>query len=153
MSYKKLNKQLTQIQLFIQDDDRVNTNVSTASTYWHIEHCLKIIDGVITILQQANPADHKPTFSVMKMVVMTTGYIPRGKARAPKETTPDGTPTKAKIKAMCDQALVKLETLKTVPQAACFKHPLFGWLRKKESLRFLGIHTAHHLKIIKDIVR
>jgi hypothetical protein len=33
-----------------------------------------------------------------------------------------------------------------------FEHPYFGKLKLKETIRFLEIHTTHHLSIIEDIV-
>lgn len=34
---------------------------------------------------------------------------------------------------------------------AFFEHPLFGVLNKKDTMKFLKMHTTHHLKIIQDI--
>lgn len=33
-----------------------------------------------------------------------------------------------------------------------FTHTLFKQLNKKQTLKFLGLHTNHHLKIVKDIL-
>jgi hypothetical protein len=34
-----------------------------------------------------------------------------------------------------------------------FTHPIFGDLNTEQTFKFLGVHTNHHLKIIKDIVK
>ena len=45
-----------------------------------------------------------------------------------------------------------IKGLETVSKDHFFPHPYFGNLKKKETIRFLEIHTNHHLKIIRDII-
>ncbi len=151
MGPKKLKTQLQQLLRYIEAGDKENKKVSHASTYWHIEHCLKVVDGIVTLLEQSTPADFKPQFSLMKIFILTTGYIPRGKGRAPKQTMPDDLSTKITLKAMHEQVRLQVLKLPDIPATSCFKHPAFGYLNKKQTIRFIGIHTSHHLKIMKDI--
>ena len=39
------------------------------------------------------------------------------------------------------------------PEGVYFKHFIFGMLSKKQTLRFLEMHTKHHLKIVRDILK
>jgi hypothetical protein len=69
---------------------------------------------------------------------MATGYIPRGKGRAPKQSIPEQAIDKAPLTAMCKQAGLQIDRLEDFLATACFKHPLFGWLNKKTNSRFCG---------------
>ncbi|WP_053404293.1 hypothetical protein [Persicobacter sp. CCB-QB2] len=48
----------------------------------------------------------------------------------------------------CQKALLLLDSL---PARAHFRHPYFGVLNKEESIRFMTIHSRHHLSIVQDI--
>jgi hypothetical protein len=82
---------------------------------------------------------------------MNTGYIPRGKGRAPQHTLPQEKITKEELLVHLKKAKDASRNLKDLTVGKTFKHPLFGWLNLKESSRFMKIHTHHHLKIIRDI--
>ncbi len=40
-----------------------------------------------------------------------------------------------------------------LPENVYFNHHVFGMLTKKQTLRFLEIHTKYHLKIVNDILK
>jgi hypothetical protein len=44
-----------------------------------------------------------------------------------------------------------IEKMKHLPKNAFFKHPFFDHLNKKDTYKFLQLHTIHHLKIIEEI--
>lgn len=153
MGIKNLEKQLKQLLKYIEASDKENREISAASIYWHIEHCLKVVSGVIIMLEQSSPNDFKPKFSIPKVFILATGVIPRGKGRAPKQTIPENLSTKVTLIAIHEQVRLQLLRLHDISSTSCFNHPVFGWLNKKQTVRFIGIHTNHHLKIIKDITR
>ena len=43
--------------------------------------------------------------------------------------------------------------LENISKDHYFEHPFFGKIKRKETIRFLEIHTNHHLKIIDDILK
>src|SRR5690625_7707787 len=63
-------------------------SISAKGVDWHIYHALLVISGICYLLKQSNPKDYQPKFNFLKLVIMTTGSIPRGTARAPKEVVP-----------------------------------------------------------------
>ena len=46
-----------------------------------------------------------------------------------------------------------LESFNDLEKNSFFIHPLFKQLNKKQTIKFLKLHTNHHLKIIKDILK
>ena len=42
---------------------------------------------------------------------------------------------------------------KEILPKAHFRHPIFGTLTREQSRHFIQIHTEHHLKIIRDILK
>lgn len=45
-----------------------------------------------------------------------------------------------------------LQMIKNLPSQSYIEHPYFGHLDVKQTLKFLKIHTQHHLKIARDIL-
>jgi len=52
-----------------------------------------------------------------------------------------------------EHAKQALKIIDSLPNKVYFKHPYFGHLNKPKSIRFLAIHTRHHLKIMAKIVK
>lgn len=153
MTQSKLLKQLEVLNTYIDRDDFTNLAVSKASSYWQVAHSLRVLHDVTNLLLVANPIDYEPKWSFLKLVIMTTGIIPRGKVRAPKQTAPVVTYPKEDLKRLYNDTKAALNKLNTIPEVACFKHPFFGWMRKNETVKFMAIHTKHHLKILRDMSR
>lgn len=149
----QLNKQLTEIKSLIQKGDLVNDKISKKGTYWHIDHSLQILNSICEVLEHSNPGDYQPKFSFTKFVIMKTGYIPRGKGRAPKQTLPQNIKTKEELLTELDDAVTAIKNLDALPSNKTFRHPLFGWLNLEDTIKFMGIHTHHHMKILRDIVK
>ncbi|MFS4482517.1 DUF1569 domain-containing protein [Hyunsoonleella sp. 2307UL5-6] len=101
----------------------------------------------------SNPSDYKRDFKPIRTVLFTLGFIPRGKGKAPKHVLPPEDVTEADLKQQLAQAKKYLENIKELPKTSHFKHFLFGVLSKKQTIRFLVIHTNHHLKIVREILK
>ena len=129
-----------------------NERVSGGSVGWHLDHTLKVVNGVLDILNKTKPENFKKEFKLSKLVIFSLGFIPRGKARAPKIVLPPETILESDLKSQLLVAYEKLNFIKNIHPKAYFKHHIFGTLDKQQTLRFLEIHTKHHLKIVKDIL-
>ena len=149
---QKLHKQLDELESFIPQLDVRNEAISASTVGWQIEHDLLVISSVIEGVKRSDPASYKWRFKPLKYVILWRGVIPRGKVGAPKVVTPgEITPESLQAHiALCRQRLAELEQVRNDHY---FTHPFFGDLKKKETLRFLYVHTEHHLKIIKDILQ
>ena len=147
-----LNNVLSQIEENIPFKDTENPAISKATVGWHLDHTLKVFNAVCEWTINSNPKDYKWKFNYWRAILFPLGYFPRGKVKAPKYVLP---PENIELEDLNTQLLAAkkyVETLKALPKSAYFKHFIFGMLPKKQTLRFLQMHTNHHLKIVKDIL-
>lgn len=149
----ELEKLLQKIESLLPQIDQVNLQVSKASVGWHLEHSLLIINSSLKGLTMTNPNDYKPKSSIKKFVFLNFGVIPQGKIKAPIQFVPLETPTKESIGKLITMAKERLSGIEVLPEKAFITHPFLGDFDKKTTLKFLGLHTNHHLKIIDDILK
>ena len=148
-----LHNLLLQLENHIPNLDKTDSRVSNSTIGWQIDHCLLVINGVISQLENSNPTEFQPKWNFNKFMVFTTGKIPRGKARAPKTVTPIDVATSEELKSKIEIAKNNILKLTSFPEKSFFKHPYFNDLNAKQTEKFLAIHTKHHLKIIQDIFK
>lgn len=147
-----INASLRELKKHLQNADALNTSISQKSIYWHIDHILMVIIGVLEGLHNSNPSDYRPQFNIMRSLVLLTGYIPRGKAPAPEAVIPKtDRPDIETLITKLHHALNALKEAEKFDNKTFFTHFSLGQFNKKQTLRFLSIHTHHHLKIIRDI--
>ncbi|MDO1501835.1 DUF1569 domain-containing protein [Winogradskyella maritima] len=149
---KAVQKQLSEIENHITKATTENKAVSKSNIAWHLDHSLKVVNGVAGLLQQSDPEGFKPNFSAMRLYCFTFNYIPRGKGKSPKAVLPPEIITAEDLKKQVNYAKSELQHVIDLPKTANFKHPYFGQLNKQQTLRFLKLHTEHHLKIVRDIL-
>jgi hypothetical protein len=150
---ENIQTQLQKIESLISKIDVTNEKVSKASVGWHLEHSLLILNGSLKGLTMTSPENYRPKFSIKKFVFLNFGLIPRGKIKSPKQFIPLEMPTKESVEKLLNLAKEKLEIVKSLPPKSFITHPFLGDLDKKTTLKFLGLHTNHHLKIIDDILK
>jgi hypothetical protein len=129
-----------------------NAQISTAHVGWHIQHSLLVINNVIKGLKQSDPKTYQWKFNLNKTLIFTLGKIPRGKGKAPKGVQPLEEITQSLLLESIAKAKVNIASLSNVHKNQYFLHPYFGHLNVKPTIKFLKIHTKHHLKIINDIL-
>jgi hypothetical protein len=146
-----LNQLLSQIEKNIPNKALKNLSVSKSDIGWQLDHALKVFNAVSEWTENSNPADYRRKFSFWRSVLFPLGYFPRGKVKAPKYVLPPEIIETKDLKNQLQTARVHILKLETLPKKAYFKHFIFGMLSKKQTLRFLEMHTKHHLKIVRDI--
>lgn len=124
----------------------------------HIEHltqaCAATGMGMERALQEGpKPVPGKPKLAAY--VLLTFGFIPRGKGKAPSHVIPQGVDGDALRQAL-DRESQRLTDLKPrlgelQESGWRLKHPIFGPLSPFQWLRFTEIHIQHHRKVIADI--
>ena len=148
-----LHHLLLQLENHVPNLEKTNPNVSISTVGWQIDHCLLVINGIISQLEISNPTEFQPKWNFPKFMVFTTGKIPRGKAKAPKVVIPTHVANQEELKAKLEAAKNNILKLNSFSKNQFFKHPFFKDLNVKQTEKFLTIHTKHHLKIIEDILK
>jgi len=142
-----------ELESYIPVKDKRNAKVSTSDVAWQIDHSLKVFNLVSETLLKSNPIDYKSKFNKWRLLLFTIGYFPRGKVKAPKFVRPPEIISIEDLTSQLQLAYQNIENLKSADKHAHFKHFIFGVLHKKRTIRFLQLHTNHHLKIIRDILK
>ena len=152
---KKLDRIVKEIENNIEFHENVNKSVSQVSVGWQLEHMMLVIANVVAALEKSNRVDYKLKYKAIRFFIMATGKIPRGKGRAPKGVTPVEE-TARTIENLNDQLeKVRMSVLKLakLDKHNFFTHPYFGNMKRDAAIKFLRIHSNHHLKIVHDILK
>jgi len=152
-STKTLENKLNQIESYLSNHNLKNTKVSKVTVGWQLDHSLKVINAVVTTMQNSDPKLYKDNFSFLGKVLLKLNYFPKGKARAPKHIMPPETVSKAAIISQLALAKEHIKQIESLDENVFFKHPMFGNINKKRVVPFLNTHTNHHLKIVKSILK
>jgi len=149
---KKLEIIIAHLESHIPKHAYRNPEISKGSVGWHIEHALLTLNAVIDTMSRSDPAKYKKTFDIRRTVVMTMGKIPRGKAKAPAAVQPTLNFNAETLEQHIALSKEKIKTIEHLSPDRYFKHPFLGDFKVKVALRFLSIHTNHHLVIIEEII-
>lgn len=148
-----LQKELDTLDKHMGSMDILNTKVSKREVAWHIDHSLRVINGICNALRHSDPSEYESTFNLSKIFFLGIGWFPRGKVRAPKAVMNHDAIDRSELIALFTKVKTKLDAIESLPANSFFVHPLFGKLNREETPKFLRMHTNHHLKIIRDILR
>lgn len=148
-----INELISKIEVYIPKKDIRNDAVSKSDIGWQLDHALKVFIEVSEWTANSNPDDYKWNFNLMRLVMFPLCYIPRGKGKAPKYVLPPEIITTEALNSQLQTVKNQITILNDLPKGVYFKHYIFGMLSKKQTLRFLEIHTKHHLKIVSDILK
>lgn len=149
----KLNELIQELENNISALENKTDVVSKATVGWHIEHSLKVLSQIIGAVEQSTPENYKRKFNLNRLIFLGLNFIPRGKAKAPKSVLPEGEITIASLKTHVEQVKELINKIDLLKPNNHFKHPYFGDLNLQQTKKFIVLHTNHHLKIIKDIIR
>jgi hypothetical protein len=149
----KLLNLVDQLALQIPNANALNSNVSNANTAWHIEHSCLVIIKITETLQKSDPEKFQTKFNFKKIFVFLIGKFPRGRAKAPEVVMPIENITTSHLEQSILKTKAAIVDLQNCEKNNHFSHPIFGSLNATETIKFLGIHTNHHLLIIRDILK
>ncbi|MFS4454658.1 hypothetical protein [Maribacter sp. 2304DJ31-5] len=148
-----MDKLLAELEDYFEYRDVKSNTVSKVDVIWHLYHSLKTINVICEGLLRSNPKDYKSKINFVRIFVLTTGIIPRGKAKAPKFVIPPSYVETNELYELLSEAKNNLKKIEPLAANANCGHPYFDMINKAQAKKFLRIHTKHHIKIIKDILR
>ncbi len=149
----KINKLLNNLESHIDHASRTSQTISEANVGWHIVHSCLVIDSVCAAVLKSDPSKFKKKFNFKAFFVLLVNAFPRGKAKAPSFTIPSHEFSNTAILQSIQDSRKSIEALSKANNNQYFTHPIFGELNAKDTFKFLAVHTYHHEKIIKDILR
>ncbi len=148
--FEKLTEEIEQ---YIPHASKAADKVSKRGVDWHLDHTLRIILSICRTLKESRPENYRPRFNLIGFLILKTGYIPRGKAKAPRAFDSKKRVSEERLRGLLEEARGELRDIEGLPPKSFFPHPYFGDLNLKQSHRFIVVHSRHHLKIVRDIVR
>jgi hypothetical protein len=148
----KLLNYVKELESKIPNQEDYNPEISKSNVGWHIEHILLTNKMILEAVEKSNPADYTWSFKLPRIVVFTMNKIPRGRAKAPKVVVPKTYDEQTLLEHLKIVTL-KIQGLENMSSDKYFDHPYFGNLRLNKTIKFLEIHTKHHLEIINDIIK
>ncbi len=83
---------------------------------------------------------------------MLSGWIPRGRGRAPEVALTTEGITQDQLTVFLNRSEASLNEAAAAPRDAWFEHFAFGVMDRDRTLRFLRIHNRHHARIVYDIL-
>ena len=154
----RLTKQLDVISSFLALGDeqisKVQHDISSWSAAEQLDHALKVDGSIFHRLLEDPEPGALPPINLLGRVILALGWIPRGRAPSPKALR--GEPAKCTaLSAAAGAVRSQLDNLtqeRLNRSAPLVPHPRFRGLTTLEALRFAGIHTEHHLKIVREIL-
>jgi hypothetical protein len=149
----KLNSILNDLETKIKLGDSMNESVSKSTVLWQINHSFMVVNEVSKALQISDPKIYQWKFNKTRFLVFLMNKIPRGKAKAPERARPIENFDQESTKILFQDMMNNLQKVQSLDKNANFKHPFFGLLNKKSTLKFLYLHTNHHAKIVNDILK
>lgn len=151
----------------LAEDARVCKACAPSVSEWsvanHLEHLLLAdrwmfgwIESVVGAEASDESADPSGSPSPLGYVVLSTGFIPRGRGRAPDRTCPSDLAV-SEILAGFRELRAQVEALEprlgeVDALALTREHPVLGRFTPARWLRFAHVHHAHHEKIVRDIL-
>lgn len=129
-----------------------NPAVSEWSVREQIHHALLSADAIARSVAESTPGARSPSFSLIKWVVLLTGRIPRGRAKAPEQVKPSAEVSREELEGLLVRARQSLTAAEASDPKAWFEHFVFGVMRRDAAIKLLHIHTRHHLAIVDEVL-
>ena len=144
---------LSELRDYVPRAAERDADVSGWSVGMHVQHVSLAMVAVCRSLVASEPPVPRSRFNFVRSIVFASGRIPRGRAKSPDPAVPSEGVSEEELRALLDESERQLEAARVAPPDAWFRHFAFGVLDRDRTLKFIGIHNRHHLRIVQDILR
>ena len=163
-AYARIVRQAERLEtLAIGPSETLNARADSVSAWSvaeqldHLAGANQAMTGAIRKILSSEPIDSRRRPTLIGQLVLLTGWIPRGAGKAPAYTLP-GSVSVDGVRQNLEAARGAIEELgDALPEigrsSGRLDHFAFGGLTPLQWLRTMGVHTHHHMKIIRDIQR
>lgn len=148
---KKLQKLIQELENNFERLNVSNLGISSSNIGWHLDHCMKVILVISKNVEESEITNYRRSFNFKRSIIFLSGTMPRGKGKAPKVVQAQETVLLDDLKTQLALVKIMLQKFHDFAKNKNFKHPVFGVLNLKQTVKFFEIHTNHHLKIVRDI--
>lgn len=148
-----LNEKLNEVISYVPEMEIKNTAVSEATVAWHMDHIFLFVNQIYKALEQSDERNFKTKFNIKRAYVFTFKKLPRGSIQAPESVSPDKNIAIETLQMHYNKTLNTLDKLSKLKENQHFNHPVLGTINRNKTIKFMTIHTEHHLKIIRDILK
>lgn len=154
----RIDTQLAAIrEMIVEHPELLDLRVASVSGWsirQQIDHVAKVLAlGLRTLAE--NPQRQPRSISLLGRTLMALDWLPRGVARSPRSVVPEESTNEALLAEVDRLSLayrqVPPEDARFFDTTPVFPHPYFGGLSRAQGAAFLGTHTHHHWKIVRDI--
>ena len=161
--FAKINQQWASVFAVLENEkyfDIGSDDVSAWSCGQQAGHIALVMESIADGIQEnlADPnRNAEGTLAAIAPSVLTGGVIPRGVGQAPEGVKPGGRGSEELLELLKSSRkkwqAIEARSAQLGDCPARFPHFAFGQLTSTDWVRFAAIHTAHHLKIIRDILK
>ena len=133
--------------------DLLAPEVSGWSVHRQVDHIVKTASKVLEIVEGLLAGGGEPGEPTeLGQRILRDGAIPRGVAESPDFVVPAGSPDMDAVRQGLADATTRIEALGPLPEETNrIPHPALGPIDARDWMRFLEVHTNHHLAILADI--
>jgi hypothetical protein len=157
---ERIERQLHEVEALIAEGDARLAARAAAVSGWsvgeQVDHILKVLDRSLGLLLTSEEALPKG-INLVGRILLAARRLPRGVGKSPAALRGAARPA-GERRAQLDRIAPLLERVRDSPErfmrpTPIYPHPYFGGLRAAQAVRFLAVHTDHHLRIVADIRR
>jgi hypothetical protein len=150
--YEGIQGQIDELRGLIAQRDAASADVSGWSVGMHVHHCGLAMSAIAgTLIECDEPAPVRELGPRASMV-LRSGTIPRGAAQAPDVAIPTRDVGSRILEETLSKSEARMERLPPVDDRCWYRHFALGVLTKRDAVRFMSVHNAHHLEIVADIL-